>query len=133
MPYFAMGMLEFAIILLFMRYVFFVPMHGNVLLLALLSTSYLFVNLAIGMLISTKANSQAEAMQLAMMTMLPSIFLSGYVFPRDTMPLPFYAITCLIPATYMMDIASGVMLRCAGLREFWFEVAYVFRYGSVMF
>ena len=132
MPYFAMGMLEFAIILLFMRFVFFVPMHGNVLLLALLSTSYLFVNLAIGMLISTKANSQAEAMQLAMMTMLPSIFLSGYVFPRDTMPLPFYAISCLIPATYMVDIARGVILRGAGLAELWFQAAVLFVMGAVV-
>src|SRR5438067_224367 len=132
MPYFAMGMLEFAIILLFMRYVFFVPMHGNVLLLALLSTSYLFVNLAIGMLISTKANSQAEAMQLAMMTMLPSIFLSGYVFPRDTMPLPFYAISCLIPATYMVDIARGVILRGAGLAELWFQAAVLFVMGAIV-
>ena len=52
-----------------------------------------------------------------MMTILPSIFLSGYIFPRDTMPLFFYGVSYLIPATYMVDIARGVILRGAGLAE----------------
>jgi ABC-2 type transport system permease protein len=121
LPYFALGLIELCIVLAFMRFVFQVPIHGNVLLLILLSMSYLFVNLTIGLLISTKANSQAEAMQLAMMTMLPSIFLSGYIFPRDTMPLVFYVLSYVIPATYMIDISRGVILRGAGLAELWLD------------
>ena len=66
------------------------------------------------------------------LTMLPSIFLSGYVFPRDTMPLPFYAVSCLIPATYMVDIARGVILRGAGLAELWFQAAVLFVMGAVV-
>lgn len=120
-PYFALGLLELCAILLFMRYAFQVPIHGNVLLLIALSTGYLFVNLTIGVLISTKASSQAGAMQLAMMTTLPSIFLSGYIFPRDTMPLVFYLLSYLIPATYMVEIGRGVILRGAGATELWLD------------
>lgn len=118
-PYFALGLVELVVILLFMRFAFGVPMHGSPLLLVLLTTGYLFVNLTIGLLISTRAGSQTEALQLGMMSILPSIFLSGYIFPRDTMPLLFYGLSYLVPATYMVDIARGVILRGAGLAELW--------------
>jgi drug efflux transport system permease protein len=132
MPYFVMGMVEVGLILVFMRFVFSVPIHGSVLLLVTLSMCYLFVNLAIGMLVSSKANSQAEAMQLAMMTMLPSIFLSGYIFPRDNMPLPFYLLSFCVPATYMIDITRGVILRGATLSHLWVNAAVLFGMGVVV-
>jgi ABC-2 type transport system permease protein len=123
LPYFAFAFLELCVILAFMRFVFQVPIHGNWLLFLLLAMSYLFVNLALGVLISTKANSQAEAMQMAMLTMLPSIFLSGYIFPRDTMPLVFYLLSYCLPATYMVEISRGVILRGAGVIELWGDAA----------
>ena len=132
LPYFALGIAELLAIVLFMRFVFDVPIHGSVLLLVLFSTGYLFVNLTIGTLISTKANSQAEAMQLAMMTMLPSIFLSGYIFPRDTMPLIFYLVSYLVPATYMVDICRGVILRGAGFAELWVDAVVLASMGVVV-
>lgn len=119
LPYFGLATFELCVILAFMRFVFQVPIHGHWEVFLLLSMSYLFVNLAIGLLISTKANSQAEAMQLALMTLLPSIFLSGYIFPRDTMPKVFYLLSYCVPATYMVDISRGVILRGAGLAELW--------------
>ena len=132
MPYFAMGMVELGLILAFMRFAFLVPIHGNVLLLGLLAMCYIFVNLAIGMLVSSKANSQAEAMQLAMMTMLPSIFLSGYIFPRDNMPLPFFLLSFCVPATYMIDIARGVILRGAGIAHLWSNAVVLFGMGVMV-
>ena len=129
MPYFAMGMVELGLIMTFMRFAFQVPIHGNVLLLGLLAMCYIFVNLAIGMLVSSKANSQAEAMQLAMMTMLPSIFLSGYIFPRDNMPLPFFLLSFCVPATYMIDISRGVILRGAGITHLWSNAVVLFGMG----
>lgn len=131
-PYFALGLVELVVILLFMRFAFGVPMHGNPLLLVSLATGYLFVNLTIGTLISTRANSQIEALQLGMMTILPSIFLSGYIFPRDTMPTLFYLISYLVPATYMVDIARGVILRGAGLAELWSNALVLFLFGVVV-
>jgi ABC-2 type transport system permease protein len=132
MPYFALSMIETGVILVFMRYAFQVPIHGSILLLILLSTCYLFVNLATGMLISTKASSQSEAMQLATMTLLPSIFLSGYIFPVDNMPEIFQALSKFIPATYMMEISRGVILRSAGLPELWLNALILFAMGVVV-
>jgi ABC-2 type transport system permease protein len=129
MPYFVTGCVEFAVILLFMRYAFSIPIHGSVLVLTVLTTSYLFVNLAIGMLISSKANSQAEALQFCLMVMLPSIFLSGFMFPRETMPLWAYVASNLLPATYMIEIARGVILRGAGLAQLWWNGLVLFAMG----
>jgi ABC-2 type transport system permease protein len=119
MPYFTMALVELAVLLTFMRFVFKVPIHGNVILLTLLAMPYIFTNLALGLLISVKANSQAEAMQSSMSIMLPTIFLSGYVFPRWSMPWFFYGLSFLVPATYMIDTFRGVILRGAGILELW--------------
>jgi ABC-2 type transport system permease protein len=132
MPYFVTGVVEFFVILFFMRFAFRVPIHGSILVLGLMTTCYLFVNLAIGMLISCKANSQAEALQYSMLTMLPSIFLSGFMFPRETMPIQFFAVSHLIPATYMMQVARGVILRGAGLTELWLNGVILFGMGVLL-
>src|SRR6185369_542161 len=123
LPYLVIGFVELLMILLSMRVVFRVPIAGSVLLLLLLAIPYLFVALTLGMLISTKAKSQAEAIQMALLTMLPSIFFSGYIFPRETMPTIFYLISCVIPATYFVNIARGVILRGATLAHLWVDAA----------
>jgi ABC-2 type transport system permease protein len=61
--------------------------------------------------------------------MLPSIFLSGYIFPRDTMPVIFYVMSYFVPATYMMNIARGIILRGAGLFELWGNAAMLLTIG----
>ena len=58
-------------------------------------------------------------MQMAMATLMPSIFLSGYVFPLDSMPLAFWYVAQVIPTTWLIDAARGVILRGAGWRELW--------------
>jgi drug efflux transport system permease protein len=132
MPYFVMGMTELLILLLFMRVAFRVPIHGSVLLLAVMTSAYLFVNLALGMLISVKANSQGEAMQAAMILILPSVFLSGYVFPRETMPAIFHVMSDFVPATYMINIFRGIILRGAGLTQLWFDGLALLAMGMVV-
>ncbi len=129
MPYFLMALIELAVLLLFMRTAFKVPIHGSVFVLFFLAMSYLFVNLALGMLISAKANSQAEALQSSMSIMLPTIFLSGYVFPRHNMPLFFYILSCFVPATYMIDTFRGIILRGAGLQQLWLNGLILFVMG----
>jgi ABC-2 type transport system permease protein len=121
LPYFVVGFLELCLILTAMVTVFRIPIHGSVLLLLLLSVPYIFVSLSFGTLISTRANSQAEAMQLAFIAFLPSVFFSGYIFPRENMPLPFYLLSFCVPATYFIDIARGIILRGAGLRQLWVD------------
>jgi drug efflux transport system permease protein len=130
MPYFVTGIVELGIFLFFLRFAFHIPIHGNVLVLAGLTTGYLFVNLAIGILISSKANSQAEALQLCLVVMLLSIFLSGFMFPRETMPSWAYTISHFVPATYMIKITRGVILRGAGLEQLWFNGLVLFAMGA---
>src|SRR5262249_36151224 len=121
LPYLVIGFGELGLILLMMIAVFRVPIHGNAVLLLVLSLPYLFVSLSLGLLISSKANSQSEAMQLAFLTILPSIFFSGYIFPRDTMPTIFYLISYLVPAAYYINITRGIILRGAGFTHLWVD------------
>ena len=132
LPYFFIGFFELCNILFFMNFVFRVPIHGSVLLLMFLSLPYLFVSLSLGILISSKANSQGEAMQLAFLTILPSIFFSGYIFPRETMPLVFYLISYLVPASYFINITRGIILRGAGFQHLWIDGLALFAMGTFL-
>ena len=132
LPYLMIGFFELCMILTFMRFIFRVPIHGSVILLALLSLPYIFVSLSLGILISSKANSQAEAMQLAFLTILPSIFFSGYIFPRETMPKFFYVLSYFVPATYFIDITRGIILRGAGWVHLWIDAVALFLMGTML-
>ena len=121
LPYLGIGFFELTAIVTFMRFVFKVPIHGSVFLLALMSLPYLFVSLSLGILISSKANTHAQAMQLAFLTILPSVFFSGYIFPRETMPSFFYALSYLVPAAYFINITRGIILRGAGIAHLWMD------------
>lgn len=122
-PYAVLTFSELCVILLVMRIVFLVPVHGSVLLLLLLSFPFLLTVLGIGLVISTKARTQAEAFQLSMGTILPSVFLSGYIFLIENMPPFFQVISRLIPATYYIQILRGIILRGAGFSELWMSAA----------
>ena len=104
------------IVLTVMTFVFRVPIHGNLWLLLGLSMFFIVCALGLGLLVSTLASTQVEAMQFAFIIMLPSVLLSGFVFPREQMPVPIYLITFVIPATYYIEILRGVVLRGA---DFW--------------
>lgn len=119
-------------ILVAMRFVFLVPIHGSVLLLAFLSLPYIFVSLSLGILISSKATSQANAMQLAFITILPSIFFSAYIFPRETMPKFFYILSYFVPATYFTNITRGIILRGASWTHLWSDALVLFFTGSLL-
>ena len=132
LPYLVIGFFELCMILTFMRFAFHVPIHGSVILLAFLSLPYIFVSLSLGILISSKANSQSEAMQLAFLTILPSIFFSGYIFPRETMPTIFYVISYFVPASYFINITRGVILRGAGITHLWIDALALFAMGTFL-
>jgi len=132
LPYLFIGFFELLLILTFMRFAFHVPIHGSVFLLAFLSLPYIFVSLSLGILISSKANTQSEAMQLAFLTILPSIFFSGYIFPRETMPKFFYIISYFVPASYFINITRGVILRGAGITHLWMDGLALFVMGSLL-
>lgn len=114
-PYAVIGTLEMLIVLTVMVYVFGVPIHGSLALLMGLSSLFIVCALALGLLVSTLAKTQLEAMQFAFLLMLPTVLLSGFMFPRSEMPFPIYAVSFLIPATYFLEILRGIILRGADL------------------
>ncbi len=113
-PYLVIGLLEMALILLLMRFGFDVPINGSILFLFVMAIVYLFALLALGLTISMRAQTQIAAVQMAQMLLLPSIFLSGYIFPVAGLPRVLYWIGRGLPATHMIDIMRGAVLRSAG-------------------
>jgi ABC-2 type transport system permease protein len=122
-PYLFVGLVEMALILVAMRFGFSVPIQGDLLFLFAMALVYLFALLSIGLAISTRAQTQAQAQQMAQMFLLPSIFLSGYIFPTPGLPLVLRWIGRMLPATHMIEIVRGVVLRGAGPRQLWPNVA----------
>ena len=119
MPYVLLTLAEFCTIALLMRYAFGVPINGSFVTLLMLALPFVLTMLGLGLLISTKASTRDAAIQLMTGTILPSIFLSGYVFPTDSMPAFFQWLGKAVPATWLIDAARGVILRGAGWRELW--------------
>jgi ABC-2 type transport system permease protein len=122
-PYLFVGIFEMALILFAMRFGFSVPIRGNLLFLFAMALVYLFALLSIGLAISTRAQTQAQAQQMAQMFLLPSIFLSGYIFPQNGLPFVLRWIGRFLPATHMIEIMRGVVLREAGPLQLWPNVA----------
>ncbi|MCC6407366.1 MAG: ABC transporter permease [Planctomycetes bacterium] len=112
-PYALIAVLETAFVLNVMVFVFQVPIAGSLLLLAGLSLLFLLTSLSLGVIISTLARNQSEAMQMAFLLLLPSILLSGFVFPLESMPRPIYPVTFLIPVRYFIEILRAIILRDA--------------------
>ena len=96
-----------ALLFAILRWIFFVPIHGSVIALFVAAFLYIFTLLSLGLLISTRAQTQMEAFQLALVFLLPGIFFSGFIFPRETMPWIFYWIGACMPAT------AWTLGRCA--------------------
>ncbi len=118
-PYTIMAFGELLLVLFLMVAVFHVPIHGDLLLLLILCTLFIVTVLGLGLLISTLATTHLEAMQFAFIVMMPSILLSGFMFPRSEMPIPIYLLTYLLPATYFIEILRGIILRGADLWDLW--------------
>lgn len=118
-PFMGLALLEMLGILFFGWLLFDVHIAGSFILLMLLSLPFVFASLALGLLISTVAQSQNQAQQMSFMVMLPSILLSGFIFPRDTMPGVLYVFSELMPLTHELQILRGVVVRGAGLGELW--------------
>jgi ABC-2 type transport system permease protein len=110
---------EFCAIAVLALLVFRVPMNGPFMTLLLLAFPFVLTMLGWGLWVSTRVETRDAAMQTAMGTMLPCIFLSGYVFPLDSMPTAFWWVAQLIPTTWLIDAARGVMLRGASWSELW--------------
>jgi ABC-2 type transport system permease protein len=122
-PYLALGFTNVLLVLTAARLVFDVPVRGSLPLLLALSLLYTLTALAMGIVISSRAATQRTAMLAALAgLMLPTLLLSGFIFPIDAMPLPLRAVSHLIPARWFILIVRGIMLKGAGVMELWQEM-----------
>lgn len=116
-PYLVLSFIQLLVIILLMTVIFHVPIHGNVFLLLGLSVIYLFSLLSLSLLISSMAKTQIEASQIAQIVLLPSVMLSGYVFPLSSLPVPLRAFSQILPATHFIAISRGIIIRGAGFAD----------------
>ncbi|MDT8323605.1 MAG: ABC transporter permease [Bacteroidota bacterium] len=120
LPYIALGLMNASLILVSARVLFDVPVRGSLLLLGLMSLVYVFVALSFGLMISTVARTQLIAMFGTLMaTILPTIMLSGFIFPIASMPAVLQYVANVLPATYFLIIIRAIMLKGVGLAELW--------------
>ncbi len=132
LPYGVIGAFETAFLLTIMRFLFQVPIAGSILLLAGFAVVFLFCALGLGLLISTFAENQIQALQYSIFIVMPSILLSGFVFPVENMPYAIYLIGRLVPVTYFVEILRGIILRDAGFMDLWTQGAILAFIGLIV-
>ncbi|MFL6585111.1 MAG: ABC transporter permease [Chthoniobacterales bacterium] len=132
-PYLCIGMAMALLLYAIMRFVFAVPIAGSVVALAVSTFVYVFALLSLGLLVASKAENQMQALQMSMTFILPSVFFSGYIFPRETMPWIFYAIGTIIPTTYFIALSRAIILRGAHFFEYWQNLAILFCMAVALF
>ena len=122
LPYIVIGMVQLALILVVGDVLFQVPMRGSVVDLYLAAGAFIAANLALGLVISTVAKTQFQAMQMTFFVLMPSILLSGFVFPFDGMPRFAQILGEILPVTHFIRLTRGIMLRDAALIELYPEL-----------
>ncbi len=130
-PYILIGMLQLALILGVGRLLFDVPVRGSIVDLYLAASAFVAANLSLGLLISTAARTQFQAMQMMVFILLPSILLSGFMFPFDGMPQVARYIGEILPNTHFIRLTRGIMLRDAGLGELLPDLYYLIGFTLV--
>ncbi|MQP76931.1 ABC transporter permease subunit [Stenotrophomonas sp. MYb238] len=131
-PYVAVGLLQTGMVLALGAWLFHVPMGGSLLDVFLAAGLLIVANLALGLLISTRAQSQFQAMQMTFFLFLPSILLSGFMFPFAGMPRSVQWMAELLPLTHFLRLIRGVMLRGASLWELWPDALALLAFSAVM-
>jgi ABC-2 type transport system permease protein len=133
LPYFGISMCTSIAIILASMVLFGLPMNGSWPLLLLSLSLYLAGALGLGLMISTAAESQQAAFQLALLSsFLPTMMLSGFVYPIASMPAPIRAITYIVPARYFLVALRSIVLKGAGLRMFWQQLLALAVYATFM-
>jgi len=123
LPYIAVGLLQTTLVLVTGVVLFDVPINGSLVDLYLGAGLFIAATLSLGLVISTLASTQFQAMQLGFFTLLPSILLSGFAFPFEGMPPPVQYFAQILPLTHFVEILRGVILRGATLAALWWPMA----------
>jgi len=132
-PYFVVAAVDLVVIIGVGTWLFDVPFVGSAWVLGLGALLFLFVTLGLGVLISSVSENQGQAIQLAIMSLLPQVLLTGMIFPLASMAASIRWISYLLPLTYFTQISRGVMVRGEGIEGLWFPLAMLAVLGLVIF
>lgn len=132
-PFILVGLLNVSLAVVLGILWFGVPLRGSVMLLFALSIIFVFTTLGLGLFTSTVSKTQQQAMWTAYFIMLPSMLLSGLIFPIENMPKVIQYVTYLIPLRYYLVIVRGIFLKGSGMAELWSQVAILAFYAVAIF
>jgi ABC-2 type transport system permease protein len=121
LPFVLVGYVQMTSVLLMGKLLFGVPIRGSLALLYTITFAFIVAMLGLGLLVSTIARSQAQAMQMSFFMLLPNILLSGFMFPREAMPAPAQWLGLLLPLTYYLRVLRGILLKDLGLAYLWHD------------
>jgi ABC-2 type transport system permease protein len=130
-PYIVIGLIQLALIVAIGNFLFDVPVRGSLLGLYAGAAVFIAANLSLGLFLSTVARTQFQAMQLTFFLLLPSILLSGFVFPFDGMPKVAQYLGEVLPITHFIRITRGIMLREATILELGNEVLMLLAFTAI--
>lgn len=131
-PYVGIGLLQTTVVLALGTWLFGVPIAGTLIDVFAAAMLLIVANLALGLVISTRAGTQFQAMQITFFVFLPSILLSGFMFPFAGMPAAAQWLAELLPLTHFLRLIRGIMLRGAALAELWQEAVALLAFAAVM-
>lgn len=132
LPYAVVELLVIGEVLLVGTLWFGVPIRGSLFLLIAIACLFLVSTLALGLLISTIARTQFEAFQLSFLTLLPSVFISGFIYPIDAMPVVLQLISKVIPLTYFLVVVRGIIIKGVGVEALLPQIAALTAFGGVL-
>lgn len=132
-PYTIIGFFDSILILVIGHFWFGVPVYGSVMLLGVTLILYITTGLSFGLMVSTITKSQQVAMMAALLaTILPTIMLSGFIFPVNSMPLIFQYVSLIVPATHFLEIIRGIMLKGNGIEDLYRQIGYLLLISTVL-
>lgn len=132
LPYVLVGYIQLTILVLTGVIVFQVPVGGSILLLYALTSLFIMATLGLGLFVSNMAKNQMQGMMMAAFILLPSIMLSGFVFPRESMPKFFYYLGGLFPLTFYLQIIRGILLKGVTIGYLWKPVLALSLFSAVI-
>jgi ABC-2 type transport system permease protein len=132
LPFVLVGYVQVTVILLLGRFVFDVPVRGSLWLLYLLTAPFIVASLALGLFVSTVVRTQVQAMQLSFVFILPTVLLSGFMFPREAMPVFAQWLGAVFPITYYLRVLRGILLKGVGMEALWQDTLALVAFAVVL-
>jgi ABC-2 type transport system permease protein len=132
LPFALVGYVQVTVILLLGRFVFDVPIRGSLGLLYLITAPFIVASLALGLFVSTVVRTQVQAMQLSFVFILPTVLLSGFMFPREAMPPFAQWLGAIFPITYYLRVLRGILLKGVGMNALWQDTLALVAFALVL-